>query len=88
MIVVDLRFFSSIHCCFVYSRFHWTCLWCISVLKEEKNKNELSFFFVLFVLNAIAFVYNGLKQILIQQTKPNRFLQISFFLNILRFILK
>ena len=40
-IVVNLRFFSGIHCCFVFWRFHWTCLGFISALKEEKNKNEL-----------------------------------------------
>ena len=49
MIVVNLRFFSSIHCCFVYLRFHWTCLWCISALKEEKNKNDSNLFLFCFV---------------------------------------
>ena len=89
MIAVNLFFFSSIHCCFVYLRFQRICLKLISALKEEKNEGDaLSFCFVSFVLNVIVFVYNGLKQSLIQQTKPNRLLQISFFLRILRFILK
>ena len=59
MIVVNLHFFNSIHCCFVS-----------------------------IVLNVIVFVYNGLKQSLIQQAKPNRLLQISFFHRILRVFLK
>ena len=46
------------------------------------------FCFVSFVLNVIVFVYKGLKQSLIQQTKSNRLLHIYFFLRILRFILK
>ena len=41
-------FFSNIQCCFVYLLFQWTCLWCISALKEEKNMNKLYFLFPLF----------------------------------------
>ena len=41
MIVVDLRFFRIIRCCFVFWRFHWTCLWCLVPWKKKKNKNEL-----------------------------------------------
>ena len=48
-----------------------------------KMKNDerlvLSFHFVSFVLNVIAFVYNGLKQSHILQTMPNHLLQIYFF---------
>ena len=39
----------------------------------------LSFGFVWFILNVIVFVYNGLKESLILQTKPRSFLHISFF---------
>ena len=57
--------------------------------KKKKIRTIVIYFcFVSFVLNVIVFVYKGLKQSLIQQTKPNRLLQISFFLRILRFILK
>ena len=74
MIVVNLLLFSSIHCCFVYLHFQWICLWLISNLKE------VVIFFVLFVLNLLAFVYNGLIKSLILQQKPNH--------RILMFILK
>ena len=69
MIVVNLLYFSSIH------RFLFTCVF------NESNYERLvlSFCFVWFFLNVIVFVYNGLKQNLILQTEPNRFLQISFF---------
>ena len=90
MIVVNLLFFSSIHCCFVHLCFQGIWLWRISTLKE-KRKYEwvvLSWFFVLFVLNVIVFVYNGLKQSLILQTKPNHLLEISSFHMILMFISK
>ena len=89
MVVVNLLSFSSVHFCFVYLRFQRICLWLISALKKER-KHEwivLSFFLVLFVLNLIAFVYNRLKQSLILQTKPNRFLQTSLH-RVLMFILK
>ena len=91
MIVVNLLFFSSIRCCFVHLRFLRTCLWRISALKEERKYERvvLSFFVVvLFVLSVIVFGYNGLKQSLILQTKPNRFLQISSFHRIFMFILR
>ena len=63
MIVVNLLFFRSIQCCFVHLRFQGICLWRISALKEERKYERvvLSCFFVLFVLNVIVFVYNGLK---------------------------
>ena len=50
-------------------------------MKRWKNDERflLSFHFVLFVLNVIIFVYNGLKQNHILQTMPNRLLQIYFF---------
>ena len=50
-------------------------------MKRWKNDERLllSFHFVLFVLNVIIFVYNGLKQSHILQTMPNRLLQIYFF---------
>ena len=85
MIVVNLRFFSSIHCCFLYLCFHENCLWCISALKVEQIKTSCNFiiFFFSFVLNVIVFVYNGLKQSLIQETKPNRLLQIFSFIELL-----
>ena len=48
--------------------------------RNEKYKQlVLSFYFVSFFLNAIAFIYNGLKQSLILEAKSNCFLQISFF---------
>ena len=62
---------------FVYLRFPRIYLWRISSLKEEKNRRACTFF--LFVWNFIVLVYNGWKQSLILQTKPNRLLQISFF---------
>ena len=76
MIVADLLFFSSIHCCFCLLAFSASLIRRISALKEEKKYEwiALSFCFALFVLNV--FVYNGLKQNFILQTKPNRFLQI------------
>ena len=61
----------------------------LAPLKKKKIEQIVIYFcFVLFVLNVIVFVYSRLKQSLIQETKPNRLLQISFFLRILRFILK
>ena len=88
MIVANLLFFNSISCCFVQLCFQWICLQGISTLKEEKISTSCTFFFfVLFVLNVIVFGYNGLKQTLILQTKPNRFLQISSFRRIFMFIL-
>ena len=56
--------------------------------KKIRASCNLFFIFVSFVLNVIVFVYSGLKQNPIQQTKPNSLLQISFFLRFLRFILK
>ena len=53
---------------------------------ERRKKQEqvvIYFYFVLFVLN-VTFVYNGLKQSLIQQTKPNRL--ICRFLSFLEFL--
>ena len=91
MIVVNLLFFSSIHCCFVHLRFLRTCLWRISALKEERKYERVVlslFVVVLFVLSVTVFGYNGLKQSLILQTKPNRFLQISSFHRIFMFILR
>ena len=46
---------------------------------KNYERPVLSFYFVSFVLNVSVFDYNGLKQSLILQTKPNRLLQISFF---------
>ena len=90
MIVINLLFFSIIHCCFVYLRFQRICLWLINALKEERKRETvvLFFLFFFFVLNLIVFVYNGLKQSLILKTKPNCFLQICSFHRILMFILK
>ena len=87
MIVANLLFFSSIHCCFVYLRLQQAWLWRISALKEEKKYEwvALSFCFALFVLNV--FVYHGLKQNFILQTKPNRFFYRLFY-RILMLILK
>ena len=81
MIVVNLFYFSSIH------RFLFTCVFHESIynaLREEKNRRTCTFF--LFVLNVIVLVYNGWKQSIILQTKPNRLLQISFFHRNLMFI--
>ena len=49
-------------------------------LEKRKNYQRLvpSFYFVSFVLNVIVFLYNGLKQSLILQIKPNHLLQVSF----------
>ena len=90
MIVVNFLFSSSIHCSFVHLHFQRTCLWRISALKEERKYERvvLSCFFILIVSYVIVFVYNGLKQSLILQTKPNRFLQISSFYRILMFIVR
>ena len=66
--------------------FLFTCVFNESVydtLVPWKKKNYerplLSFCLVWFVVNVLVFVCNGLKQSLILQAKPNRFLQISFF---------
>ena len=81
-------FLSSIHCCFVYWRFTELVYDTLAPWKKKKIRTSCNYFcFVSFVLNVIVFVYKRLKQSLIQQTKPNRLLQISFFLVILRFIL-
>ena len=57
---------------------------------KNYERPVLSFYFVSFVLNVSVFDYNGLKQSLILQTKPNRLLQISFFFigTLFMFILK
>ena len=51
--------------------------------RESNDRLVLSFGFVWFVLDVIAFVYNRLKQSLILQTNANRFLQIFFAIGIL-----
>ena len=90
IIVVNLLFFSSIQCCFVHLCFQGIYLWRISALKEERKYEQvvLSCFFILIVSYVIVFVYNGLKQSLILQTKPNHFLEISSLHRILMFISK
>ena len=63
---------------FVYLHFQRVRLCHVNGLKEGKIMSALHFHFVSFVLDVIVFDYNGLKQSLILQTKPNRLLQ--FFL--------
>ena len=50
--------------------------------------NELYFLFLFVCFKCYCFVYNGLKQSFILQTKPNRFFQISSFHRVLTFILR
>ena len=60
-------------------------------LERKKNYQRplLSFSLVWFVVNVLVFVCNGLKQSVILQANPNRFLYISFFIGTLfMFILK
>ena len=61
IIVVNLLFFSSIHCCFVYLQFQQASLWRISAFKEEKIWTSWTFFFGFTLLVLNVFVYNGLK---------------------------
>ena len=74
-------FLSQYPLLFVYLDFQRICLQCINTLNAEKKYKQpvLSFCFVLFDSNVIVFVYKELKQSLTLQTKPNQFLQISFF---------
>ena len=64
MISVNLRYFSSIHCLLAFSTNLLITNW---RLKRRKTYERLvlSFYIVLFVLNVIAFVRNGLKQSLV-----------------------
>ena len=64
MISVNLRYFSSIHCLLAFSTNPLITNW---RLKRRKTYERLvlSFYIVLFVLNVIAFVRNGLKQSLV-----------------------
>ena len=61
MIVVNRRYFSSIYCCFVYWRFHWTCLWCISALKEEKIRTRCNLFIYSFFFKCYCFCLKWIK---------------------------
>ena len=65
---MDIFFLKTSHFCFT------DCC-----RRKNYERLVLYFYFVLFVLNMIVFIYNGLKQSLILQTEPNRLLQISFF---------
>ena len=56
--------------------------------KKHYERPALHFCSISFLSNVIVFVYNGLKQNLILETKLNRFLQISFFHRRLMFISK
>ena len=78
MIVVNVL--SSIHL-FCLAAFSTSLFMTHQRLKRRKNYERLvlSFHFVLFVLNVIVFLYNGLKQSHILQTMSNRLLQIYFF---------
>ena len=75
--------FSSIYRVFLFTYvFNESVCNALAPWRKEKLWTTCSYFlFVLvwFVLKVIVFVYNGLKQGLILQTKPNLLLQISFF---------
>ena len=64
---------------FTLAVFTFFCLLAFSMNLFMTKKIEGLVPLILFVLNFIALVYNGWKQSLILQTKPNRLLQISFF---------
>ena len=84
MIVVNLRFFTSITVALFTSVFTEPVYDALAPWKKKKKELLVIYFcFVSFVLNVFVFVYKGLKQKLIQQTKPNRLHRFFSFLKLL-----
>ena len=62
---------------FVYLRFNESVYDTLVYLKKKKYEQHVHSFCCFICVKCDGLVYNGLKQSLILQSKPNRFLQIS-----------